>query len=309
MRLGAFTLFVALALLLAPPAWSATYASPGGDLDLRLNGSTVELVRDGSVVASDAPGADWTIQGADGVDDALTVHNPAGGVLKSHVSFDGGNGGFDVLNVGGGKADTSAFRAAGPDSGSVEATRGPDTLTVAYAGLEPVNDLVPAANLTYNDSPGGHSITIDNGVSDSDGQVRIDNSASESIEFANKTNVTVDGGDGTDFITVANSEAATGLTGTMTVTTGPEMGESISVDDANYAGATLMLQTTGAVTDLNAGANNVTASSFGAHAGTGIVLTTTVSNLELDTDTGPLSIFNTGAVTVGGVSSALHGLR
>jgi hypothetical protein len=70
-----------------------------------------------------------------------------------------------------------------------------------------------------------------------------------------------------------------------------------------------MLQTTGAIVDMNSGANNVTADALGAHAGTGIVMNTTVSNLEVDTDTGPLAISNTGNVTVGGVSSTLHGLR
>ena len=303
----------ALVLALAVPASASAvgYASPGGDIELRMRGETVELVRDGNVVASDSSGADWAIQGADGVDDTLTVRNPDGGIVPAHVTFAGGDGaGVDALNVVGGRSDRGTATAAGPDSGSIEHVRGPDTLMVAYSGLEPTTDTVPAASLTVDYMGADDTITIDDGVVLGDGRIRVDTPDTEELEFANKTNVTINGNGGADTVTIDNMAAATGLTGTMTVTTGAEMGESISVDEANYTGATLMLQTSGPIDDLNGtSTNNVTANAFGAHAGTGIVLDTTVSNLESDTDTGPLAIFNTGAVTVGGVSSTLHGLR
>src|SRR5215212_8777775 len=96
-----------LGLLLPAAASAATYESPGGDVELRLNGQSVELVRDGDVVASDATGADWVISGADGVADTLSVRNPDGGILRAHVTFDGGDGdGVDALNVVGGMSDS-----------------------------------------------------------------------------------------------------------------------------------------------------------------------------------------------------------
>src|SRR3954447_8437284 len=140
-----------LALVIPSSASAATYASPGGELTLRTAGQAVELVRDGNVVASDARGADWVIAGADGVDDTLTVRNPDGGIVPAHVTFAGGDGGgVDALHVTGGRADTSAASFAGPDSGTVAATRGSDELVVGYSGLEPVLDELPAANLDVN---------------------------------------------------------------------------------------------------------------------------------------------------------------
>src|SRR4051794_30295192 len=91
----------AAALLALPCAASAaSYTSPGGALVLRAQNGAVELVRDGVVVASAAPGADWRIDGAGAVADTLRVENPAGGVLDAHVTFHGGDGaGVDALDV------------------------------------------------------------------------------------------------------------------------------------------------------------------------------------------------------------------
>src|SRR4051812_38473844 len=207
-----------LALVLPSSASAATYASPGGELTLRTAGRSVEVVRDGNVVASDARGADWVIAGADGVDDTLTVRNPDGGIVPAHVTFAGGDGdGVDALHVTGGRADTSTARFAGPDSGAVEATRGADELVVGYSGLEPVVNTVSAATFVVDYTAADDAITIDDGATVGDGQLRVDTPTTEEIEFANKTNVTVNGNGGSDPVTIGNTEAATGLTGAMTV--------------------------------------------------------------------------------------------
>src|SRR5215212_4277191 len=156
----------AFVFLVTPAAASAAgYTSTGGDLELRLNGSTVELVRDGSVVASEAPGASWTIHGADGVADTLTVRNPDGGIVPARVAFSGGDGeGVDALRVIGGGSDSARALADGPDSGSLVHTRGDETLAVDYAGLEPVVDTTPAPTFPIDYGPANDTITIDNGV-------------------------------------------------------------------------------------------------------------------------------------------------
>src|SRR4051794_9094680 len=198
MRLALLAVVVCFSGFLAPAGASAAdYASAGGELTLRVNGSEVQLVRDGAVVATDVPGADWVIQGADGVDDTLTVRNPDGGIVPAQVTFaGGGGGGVDALHVTGGRADTSAARFAGPDSGAVEATRGSDELVVGYAGLEPLVDTVPAMNLTVEYDGADDAITIDDGVSVGDGRLRVDTPTTEEFEFASKTNVTVNGNGG-----------------------------------------------------------------------------------------------------------------
>src|SRR5215217_4785929 len=142
-----------LGLLLPAGASAATYESPGGDVELRLNGQSVELVRDGAVVASDA----------------LTVRNPDGGILRAHVTFDGGDGdGVDALNVVGGMSDSASSTATGADSGRIVHRKGLDELVVAYDGLEPTTDLVASTDLTITYGNTDDAITIDNGTAPAD---------------------------------------------------------------------------------------------------------------------------------------------
>jgi Ca2+-binding RTX toxin-like protein len=292
-----------LALLVPATASAASY-------ELRVRDGQVELVRDGHLVATGAPGAHWAVRGTADVDDTLTVRNPDGGLVPAHVTYSGGDRGFDSLVVAGGRSERARATTDGPDSGSIVHTRGSETLSVDYSGLEPITDTTPAANFVITYGPADDAITIDNGVAPADGQLRTDTPTTEEIEFANKTNVTISGGDGSDTFTIANTETATGLTGTLTATTGAEAGESISVGTANYSGATLMLVTTGAISDLNgAGTANVTATGLGADAGAAVDLDTAVARLEADTDTGNVTLRNTGDIMVGGLSNALHGLR
>src|SRR3954451_7274135 len=161
MRLAALAVVVCFSGFLAPAGASAAgYASSGGDLTLRMTGGSVELLDGGgSAVATDAPGADWVIQGVDGVDDTLTVRNPEGGIVSAHVQFAGGDGGgVDALHVIGGRADSSAARFAGPDSGSIEATRGAEDLASGSSGLEPLLDTTSAASLVIDYGAGDDQI-------------------------------------------------------------------------------------------------------------------------------------------------------
>ncbi|MDX6534762.1 MAG: hypothetical protein QOF68_2506, partial [Gaiellales bacterium] len=301
-----------LALILPVSASAAGYSSAGGDLELRASGSTVELVRDGHVVASDTAGADWVIQGADGVADTLTVRNPDGGIIRGHISFDGGDGdGVDTLKLSGGRADTGAGFYAGPDSGSFHYERGTDELTVAYAGLEPIVEDVALANYTINGTAGDDIITIDDGAP-GDGRLRVSIAGHEEVNFKNKTNVLIDAGAGSDTFFFINTETAAGLTGDLTANTGTELNESIRVGTANYTGGGLILETTGQIVDLNpANTHNVTGDRLGIQAGFGTLqLDSTVSNLEADLASGTvIRLINSGNVTIGGVSATLHGLR
>src|SRR3954454_15629259 len=128
MRCGLLAALV-LALALPASASAAGYASPGGNIELRMRGETVELVRGGEVVASDSAGAQWVIQGSDDADDTLTVRNPDGGIVRPHRTFAGGEppGGPALTELGGQAARAGATRP-GADSGSIELTRGPHTL-------------------------------------------------------------------------------------------------------------------------------------------------------------------------------------
>src|SRR5215213_6554527 len=311
MRARLALVVAAVALALPTTAAAADFASPGGDLELRASGATVELLRADAVVESAPAGAEWNIRGADGVADTLIIRNPEDGIVPARVKFAGGDGdGVDALRIVGGRSDRGRSAATGPDSGSIVHQRGDDNLAVEYSGLEPVTDTVPAANFTQTYSSAADAITIDDGVALGDGRIRIDTPTTEEIEVAAKTNITIDGGAGSDNVTIDNSEAPAGLTGTMTVVTGAEANETIGLNDAVYTGATLMLQTSGPVFDANGGAQNVVAAAFGADAGLGDFANTAVDRVEADTDTGAIGINNSlSALQVGGVSGSLHGLR
>lgn len=84
--------------------------------------------------------------------------------------------------------------------------------------------------------------------------------------------------------------------------------------DANASvGDVTLLARTGSITDSNAGTLNITADALEMRAATGIAtdgdrLETQVNNLEASGGTGGIFVANTGALTIGGVTSALSGL-
>ncbi len=295
--------FVALALLLPSAAQGAvTIHSTGGSIEMKQVGDDVQVLLNGAPIDSRPPGADYVIQGADGVADTLTITNPEGGLLPVHVSYNGGSGaGIDTLNFAGGRSDGGVSTPSGPQSGAVKHWYGTTVQAIDYTGLEPLVDNVAAASATVNGTTGADTVSVTSGPGA--GQITISSSTFESYTFSNKTAVTFDGMGGGDTVSINNSSPATGLTGDFTV----QNVATVSVDNANYTGGGLILNATGAVTDSNAAANNVTADRFGALADS-VGLDTQVANIEADTTTGS-HLANTGDVTVGGVSASLHGLR
>lgn len=152
-------------------------------------------------------------------------------LVDTRIVYNGGTGG-DVLRVVGTPATavTNQVYTPGPDptSGRIDygtagraANLSGTTLTgmmqVEFTGLQPVIDVVPATNLTVNASNANNVVTYSQGpntpaVAANTGLVAIDNN--ETIEFANKVVLTLNGLSGNDTITLANTGAAvpTGLT-------------------------------------------------------------------------------------------------
>jgi hypothetical protein len=125
------------------------YHAPAGgphDLELRLNGTVLELRDNGALVLSQALDATSAVlvYGADGAADSLTVRNDTGGliVLPGGINFDGGAGGGNRLSLIG-----TAFR--GP------AYRDTLLLTPTYALLNEsqIVRYVNVAEVTANDVP------------------------------------------------------------------------------------------------------------------------------------------------------------
>ena len=316
------------------PGLQQGFAQTGGPLAIAGTAGADHLI----VTASGPDSGSYTLDGGpatafSGIDslsfsggdgnDTLTIENPAGGLFapSGGIKYDGGSQSGppgDKLDLRGGVADSAADQAgATRDAGTLTHALGALTQWVAYRGIEPITDTSASTSVTITGTSASETIGIDNGGATSDGQIRVTGSDFESYEFSNKTNVTVNASGGDDTITVNNSDQATGLTGDMTVNAGGDSGDSIHLGTANYTGGGLIVETgtgSGAVVDDNGATNNVTASRFGALAGTGVgtssdPIESTVSNIEAETTTGGLFLSNSSAVTVGGVSDSLRGLR
>ncbi|MFO0867988.1 MAG: dockerin type I domain-containing protein [Pirellulales bacterium] len=149
--------------------------------------------------------------------------NMASGANGSTITFDGGEG-FDSVTVLGGNGFTNERLNVGPDGGSGSHTL--DSQTINFQNIEPFTTNVGAANFTLSSVPGIASLLdADNAITLTDGQIlagggRITVDSFEPVEFANKTNLTIDAGNGDDVIAIENVNTPTGLN-TITVDGGP----------------------------------------------------------------------------------------
>jgi hypothetical protein len=138
----------------------------------------------------------------------LTVKT-ANGAIADPISVDGGAASYSLVLTGG--TATSDIYSVGPNPGQGTSTIviGGVTQMVSFTGLEPVVDLV-AGPLVINATAANNAITYTQGGAAANGLVTIDNF--ESIEFSNKTTLTLDAGTGDDDIRLNNASTPTSLT-------------------------------------------------------------------------------------------------
>ncbi|HYC91466.1 MAG TPA: DUF11 domain-containing protein [Thermoanaerobaculia bacterium] len=218
-----------------------------------------------------APGAHVVVRGADHCDDTLVIELP---VAAKQIDYDGGAGGFDVLELHGGSARVQRITQLNKHDGVIEI----DGLTIRYFNLEPITDTVPAATLVINGTPGADTVTVSDGPG---GTTMVSSPTFESVTFANKTSVTFDGLGGGDSITFNNSNPATGLT-------------SFVVQNVATVGQTAAIRYP----------------ALGASATGNINLSHSndVDNVELATTGGTIVFNDTDDAIIGGVSPALAGI-
>ena len=171
-----------------------------------------------TLIGSNVSGA-VNIYGGAG-DDVLTIDNSLGVVVPmgDRLFFDGGAD-FDALVLRGGSFNQVAYYAFGPSSGIIDL----DGARVAYQNIEPIADTTTAANVTLP-TPASNvadTITISSGPVVNGFQTMLITSGGtfESIAFANKANVIVDGAGGNDSITLDTTQKAAGLV-SLTITGG-----------------------------------------------------------------------------------------
>jgi len=201
-------------------AGADTLDSEGAQL---VSTSSVESVVDLFGLNEDAT---WTVtsdgSGTFEVDSSLVAFEFAGfehlaGTAESEDTFvivdggsidsiDGGAGGFDSLVFEGGSYDNVTFTATGPSSGTVDL----DGSVVSYTGLEPIT-INTASNITIATSAGADVMTLE-AAGGTMMRVVSNPSTFEAVTFdaAVATSLTIDGGEGTDSLTVADSFALSG---------------------------------------------------------------------------------------------------
>lgn len=165
-------------------------------------------------------------------DDQVLVDVDAGSgsdLIGVPIAYDGGVG-HDTLTISGtpvaGTADSQYTPGPAAGQGRLVLTGGATTMIITFTGLEPVVDLVPGT-LTVSGTNADNAINYTRGSVAARGLVSVD--GFETIEFSNKTTLTLNGGAGNDVISIANPARPTGLTG-ITVNGGdPSAGDRLIV--------------------------------------------------------------------------------
>ena len=142
-------------------------------------------------------------------DDVLTIDHGSSQAnrITLPIFYDGGDGGFDTLAIqGGGVGSMVTHTFVNASDGSVDF----DGSTIAYVGLEPVDDNLGAIDRVFNFTGGSESITLSDAVG-TPGSSMIVSTLGESVTFANPVNsltIGVTPTAGADTINVEGVDAA-----------------------------------------------------------------------------------------------------
>ncbi|WP_406699414.1 Ig-like domain-containing protein [Singulisphaera sp. Ch08] len=150
------------------------------------------------------------IDGGDG-DDTLTVDFSGGNpVPLDSLGYDGGNG-SNTLNLQGGTFALEDYFGFAPGAGVILL----DTSAVLFSNLLPINDVTHVVDFVFSAPPGTSILNLVDGPIFNGFQTAQFNSGAvptfELMNFANKTNVTIEGAQSATSLTINNPTAADGL--------------------------------------------------------------------------------------------------
>ncbi|MGD9723137.1 MAG: Ig-like domain-containing protein [Pirellulales bacterium] len=149
-----------------------------------------------------------------GGNDVVSVDVDGTSLVSVSIFFDGGTG-RDELRVTGTPTTSvdEVIYSVGPgvSEGLLTYEDAADLrlMSIGFANLEPVVDLVPAATLTVNGTAADNAINYTTGSVAANGLVTVDNF--ESIEFSNKDELVINAGAGSDAINLNNPQVPTDL--------------------------------------------------------------------------------------------------
>ncbi|MEQ1604191.1 MAG: DUF4394 domain-containing protein, partial [Pyrinomonadaceae bacterium] len=211
----------------ATPITSLTSATSTAYLNGTAGADTISIVRSGTnIIATGVTGGPVTVPIGSLTD---IVVSGFGGADQLTIDYSGGNFGIPVTVNGGDPASSPGDRliTTGGNfaTGTSNPTNGHDgtlvytggttgAATINYTGLEPIDDLNVVANYVINGTNALNFINIVNGpvvLGTQTTQVNDGAVLFELVNFANKTNVTVNALDGSDQISINNSLIGVGL--------------------------------------------------------------------------------------------------
>jgi len=212
---------------------------------------------------------------------ALTDIHSTGGVID--IVAGGLVTAMSVSNAGVTNLDDINLTGAGISVGTITANgQGDVTLNAGTGAIADVNG-------------GANNIIADVIVATAATGIDLDTTvASANLDVTGTGNIDIDA---TDAITLTNVSVNNGNVDISA------NGIAVGVINAGTTGDVILNAGTGAISDVNGGANNVTAVTFTATAGTGIDLDTTVASTNLNvTGTGDIDIDETDAITLTNVN-------
>ncbi|MFM8474492.1 MAG: beta strand repeat-containing protein, partial [Planctomycetaceae bacterium] len=228
-------------------------------------------------------------------DDLLVVNFSTFTNAPPAITFDGGTGGNDILQVVGATGDSivytpSAASTSTNKQGTVTYGRsGGGSTTLTFANLEPVNASVPGGTVTISNSPSfnlaaNNALTIANGTkSDDVAQPALvvsgttNGSTIETIHVYNTTSLIIDtstiSGASNDDFTITSANASAASITNLTFNTGTDTTDSIIINGAINAAGNVSF--TSPTISFATGSSNVTTTTgnisiTGATGGSGI---------------------------------------
>jgi len=174
----------------------------GGTTEAVVQNDRVVVRRDGIVFLEAAAGSlnKLTINGTAGDNDTFRIDLSTPG-LPDSVIINGGDEGFDALEITGGLADTASYSFQNLHDGSILV----DGQAITYTRLEPITSTISAANVILNYSAASETIIITDAGA---GQTTVDSTAGEITTFTHPTGaLTINGGAGDDDIDISSLAA------------------------------------------------------------------------------------------------------
>lgn len=217
-------------------------------------------------------------------DDTLTIDFAFGSSIPSNgLTFDGGSGTNNRLILQHNVFSNDTYTATGPTAGSIALRSiATPTYTINYTNVHNIDDTGPAPifanNLTFHATTGADVISIVNGLVIGGLQtMRISSAGSfTTVNFANRSSVTINGRDGNDSFSLNNPTRAAGLNAltldggnnddTFTMATPPanvtltvrgQTGDNDLLSYATYTAAVTVDLTAGTATGIGGGVSGI----------------------------------------------------